>query len=217
MKLEKVLIPNYTIREEKLNSISHAIGIALSICGMILGIWEAILHSSKWGIVSMVVYGASLIILYSASTLYHASKGTPKKLFRILDHCCIFLLIAGTYTPYCLVVLRENGGMEILILQWVMALIGILFNAIDLKKYNVLSMICYLTMGWCIIFSFSTLIEKLGWAGVTLLLLGGIFYTIGAILYGIGKSKKYFHFVWHICILIASVLQFLSILLFVIR
>lgn len=217
MKLSDVTIPNYSRNEEFLNSLSHAIGIGLSIAAMVLGIVYAAIYSDIWGIVSMAVYGGSLVLLYTMSTLYHGFVGTPKKVFRILDHCSVFVLIAGTYTPCTLLALKGTLGWILFAFVWICSIIGIILNAINLKKYAKISMVCYLLTGWIIIFSFSPLLQSIGMQGAMLLLAGGIAYTIGAILYGIGGKVPYFHSIWHFCILIGSVLQYLAILLFVIK
>ena len=161
-----------------------------------------------------------MIILYTMSSIYHglSPRLKAKKVFRILDHCSIFLLIAGSYTPFALCTLREYDlatGWIIFAVIWIMAILGITLNAIDLKKYKVFSMICYLAMGWCIIVKINLLPALLGIKGFILLLAGGIVYTIGAILYGIGKKRKYIHSVFHIAICIGNLLQFLCILLYV--
>ena len=149
------------------------------------------------------------------SCLYHALKrNNAKRIFRIIDHCSIYLLIAGTYTPVVLLTLPPALGWTIFGIVWAMAILGIVLNAIDLKKFKVISMILYLVMGWCIIFSFKTLWNTMNHIGIYLLLLGGIIYTLGAILYGIGKKKKYMHSMFHIFCLIASVCFFLAIYLY---
>ena len=162
-----------------------------------------------------------MVILYTMSSIYHglSPKVKGKKVLQVLDHCTIFLLIAGSYTPFALCTLREydvKTGWIIFGVIWAVAILGIVLNAIDLKKYKVFSMICYLAMGWCIIIKINVLPTLLGIEGFILLLLGGIVYTLGAIFYGIGRNHKYIHTVFHICVLLGSFLQFLCILLYVI-
>ena len=162
-----------------------------------------------------------MILLYTMSSIYHGLKPntTAKKVFQVLDHCSIFLLIAGSYTPFALCTLREYDvatGWTIFAIIWLFAIVGIILNSIDLKRYKVFSMICYLVMGWCIIFKINILPGLLGNVGFALLVAGGIIYTIGAILYGIGKKKKYIHSIFHLCIFFASLLHFLCILLYVV-
>ena len=145
-------------------------------------------------------------------------KRKAKKVFQVLDHCSIYLLIAGSYTPFALCTLREYStalGWTIFGVIWFVAILGIILNSIDIKKFRVFSMICYLVMGWCIVFKINLLPELLGTAGFVLLLLGGLAYTIGAILYGLGKKHKYMHSVFHLFILLGSLLQFFTILLYV--
>lgn len=154
------------------------------------------------------------------SSIYHGLKPEmfSKKVFQILDHCSIFLLIAGSYTPFCLTIFREYDpllGWGIFAIIWIMAIIGIVLNSIDIKKFKVFSMICYLAMGWCIIFTANLLPELLGKNGLILLVAGGIAYSLGAILYGLGKKHKWMHSIFHLFILLGSLLQFLCILIYV--
>ena len=190
-------LPNYTKGEEIFNAVSHIVGGAFGIFALIIGIIIAYLHSNSYGLVSMIIYGISMILLYTMSSIYHfLRKNKAKKLFRIFDHCTIFLLIAGTYTPYCLVTLREAGawGWSILSIVWAFAILGIIFNAINMHKpiIKVLSMICYLAMGWCVIIAIVPLLENLSRAGFAWLLAGGLMYTIGAIFYLLGSKKNIF-------------------------
>jgi hemolysin III len=151
------------------------------------------------------------------STLYHSFKiNNAKRIFRIIDHCSIFLLIAGTYTPYVLLVLPASLGWSIFGIIWICAIIGIILNSIDLGKYKKISMILYLIMGWMIIFSFDKLLSNMDIKGIYLMLTGGILYTLGAIFYAIGKKKKYIHSLFHIFVLAASICFFFSIFLYVI-
>lgn len=180
----------------------------------------ASMHNNVYGIISGAIFGVTMIILYTMSSIYHglSPKIKGKKVMQVLDHCSIFLLIAGSYTPFTLCVLRENNplvGWLIFGIIWSMAVLGIVLNSIDLKKYKRFSMICYLVMGWCIIVKMPVLPSLIGKAGCILLVTGGIIYTIGAVLYGIGKKHKYMHSVFHLCICIGSLLHFLCILLYV--
>ena len=215
-------LPNYTKGEEIFNAVSHIVGGAFGIAALVLGIIFAVIHSNGFGIASMIVYGISMIILYTMSSLYHfLPRGKAKKVFRILDHCTIFILIAGTYTPYCLVALKSlypTLGWVLFGIVSALSTIGIIFNAINMhsKTVKTLSMICYLGEGWCVIFAVDKLIKVITWSGFSLLLAGGIIYTIGAIFYGIGKKKKYIHSVFHLFCLFGTILQFLSILFYVI-
>jgi len=217
-KLSDRVLPSYTKGEEIFNMVTHILGAVLGIVATVLC---PIFASSGYGIVSGVIFGVSLIILYTMSSIYHglSPKLKAKKVFQILDHCAIFILIAGSYTPFALCPLRiENPaiGWTIFGVIWGITILGITLNSIDLKNFKVFSMICYLVMGWCIIFRIHTLPSLITPAGFTLLLLGGIIYTLGAILYGIGKKHKYIHSMFHICVFIASLLHFFCILLYVV-
>ena len=219
-KLADRVLPAYTKGEEIFNMTSHIVGAGFGFVAMILCIIVAIIHKNIYGIVSGIIYGITVILLYTMSSIYHglSPKLKGKKVLQVLDHCSIFLLIAGSYTPFALCSLREYDnltGWTIFAIIWILAIIGIILNAIDLKRYKVFSMICYLLMGWCIIIKVHVLPELLTMTGFILLLLGGIVYTIGAILYGIGKKHKYIHSIFHLFILLATILQFLTIILFV--
>ena len=221
IKLSDRVLPTYTKGEEIFNMISHIVGGALGIVAMVLCIIFAAVRHNVYGVVSSVIYGITMIVLYTMSSIYHGLKpnSKAKKVFQILDHCSIFLLIAGSYTPFALCTLRQYDtatGWAIFGIIWGMAVLGIVLNAIDLKRYKIFSMICYLVMGWCIIVKINILPELLGKAGFLLLVLGGVIYTIGAILYGIGKKKKYMHSIFHLCIFFASLLHFLCIVLYVV-
>ena len=161
-----------------------------------------------------------MILLYTMSSIYHGLKPEKfsKKVFQVLDHCSIFLLIAGSYTPFCLCTFREYNtalGWTIFGIIWAIAILGIALNSIDIKKYKVFSMICYLGMGWCIIFTANLFPKLLGVGGTVFLVAGGIIYSLGAILYGLGKKHKWMHSIFHLFILLGSLLQFFCILLYV--
>lgn len=213
-------LPTYTKGEEIFNMTSHIVGGALGIVATVLCIVFAAVHGNGYGVVSGAIYGITMILLYTMSSIYHGlnPNGKAKKVFQVLDHCSIFLLIAGSYTPFALVSIRENdplAGWIIFGVIWVLAILGIVLNSIDLKRYKVFSMICYLAMGWCIIVKASLLPQILGTTGLVLLVSGGIVYTVGAIFYGFGKKCKYMHSIFHLFILLGSLLQFLCILLYV--
>ena len=221
VKLSDRILPKYTKGEEIFNMTSHIVGAALGVVAMVLCIIFAAIRHNAYGVVSSVIYGITMIVLYTMSSIYHGLKPDTKakKVFQVLDHCSIFLLIAGSYTPFALCTLREydtTTGWVIFAVIWFMAFLGIILNSIDLKRYKVFSMICYLVMGWCIIVKINVLPALLGNVGFGLLVAGGIVYTIGAILYGVGKKKKYMHSMFHLCIFFASLLHFLCILLYVV-
>lgn len=217
-KLKDRILPNYTLGEEIFNMVTHILG---SVLGIVATVLCPIFASNAYGVVSGVIFGVSLILLYTMSSIYHglSPKLEAKKIFQILDHCAIFLLIAGSYTPFSLCSLREYNpaiGWTIFGIIWGITILGITLNAIDLKNFKIFSMICYLIMGWCIIVKINILPELIGIKGFSLLLAGGIIYTLGAILYGIGKKHKYIHSMFHICVFAASLLHFFCILLYVI-
>ena len=219
-KLRDRILPKYTKGEEIFNMTSHIVGGALGIVALVLCVVFAAVHGNGYGVVSGAIYGITMVILYTMSSIYHGlnPKRKAKKVFQVLDHCSIYLLIAGSYTPFALCTLREYSsalGWTIFGVIWFVAILGIILNSIDIKKFRVFSMICYLVMGWCIVFKINLLPELLGTAGFVLLLLGGLAYTIGAILYGLGKKHKYMHSVFHLFILLGSLLQFFTILLYV--
>lgn len=216
--MKKVTIPKYTLGEELVNSISHGIGILLGITALVLTVISSAKNHNTIGVVSSCIYGSTMIVMYSISCIYHAlsPKLKAKKVLRVLDHCDIYLFIAGCYTPYCLSLIGGVIGWIIFFIIWLIATIGILLNAIDLEKFQIPSVIIYLLMGWLIIFSYNSIKKVLPTPGLILLVTGGVFYTIGAILYVIGAKRKYFHSIFHFFVLIGSILQFLSILIYVV-
>ena len=219
-KLADRILPSYTKGEEIFNMVSHIVGGVAGIVTIVLCSIFGAIRGNTYGVVSGVIFGVSMIFLYTMSSLYHGLKpnSNSKKVFQILDHCAIFILIAGSYTPFALCTLREYStslGWVIFGVIWGFAVLGITLNAIDLKKYKVFSMICYLAMGWCIIVRGDLLPRLLGINGFALLLAGGIVYTIGAILYGIGKKRKYVHSVFHLSVFLGNLLHVLCVLMYV--
>ncbi|MDD3895499.1 MAG: hemolysin III family protein, partial [Bacilli bacterium] len=198
-KIKDRILPNYTKGEEIMNMVTHIIGGVIGIVALILCIIFSCLHKDGYALAGSIVFGISMILLYTTSSIYHGlspKKSTAKKVFQVLDHCTIFILIAGTYTPILLTGIRIHSpalAWSLFGILWGVAILGIIFNSIDIKRYKKFSMICYLAMGWCIIITAKDIVSILGVPAVTLLLAGGIAYTIGAILYGIGSKKKYFH------------------------
>ena len=191
-KKNKIPVPKYSLSEELINAISHGIGAALSIAGLVLCIVMSAKHHNAAAVVSSVIYGTMLILLYTISTLYHSFKSTckAKKVFRVFDHCSIFLLIFGCYTPFTLVTLHGTVGWVIFSVNLFITILGVTLNAINLEKFKVLSMICYLLMGWLILFAFKDIYNALDRTGLILLASGGVVYTIGAIIFGLGKKIK---------------------------
>ena len=219
-KLADRQMPVYTKGEEIFNMVSHIVGGAMGILAIVLCAVFAGLNGDVYGVVSGCIFGATMLVLYTSSSIYHGLKPETfsKRVFQVIDHCTIFILIAGTYTPIALCAIREVNtavGWTLFGVIWGLAIIGIIFNSIDLKKYKKFSMICYLVMGWLIIVKMGTLIDAVGMAGFWYLLSGGIAYTIGAVCYGLTK-KKWMHSVFHVFCIIGSVLHFLFILFFII-
>ena len=212
----RIMIPKYTLGEELINAISHGVGALCGITALVLCIVKSCNPLDGFKLASSIVFGLSVTLLYLMSCLYHSLKvNKAKRVFRVIDHCTIFLLIAGTYTPFTIVSLRDTSGWWIFGIIWAMAVLGVVLNAVSLKKFAKLSVACYLIMGWMIVFSFNTLVEALAPTAITLLISGGVAYTIGAILYGIGSKKKYFHSIFHFFCLIGSALHFFAIYLYV--
>lgn len=219
-KLADRVLPYYTRGEEIFNMVTHIIGGALGIVTIVLCVIMAACHRNVYGIVTGSIYGFTMLLLYTISSLYHGLKPntTAKKVFQILDHCTIYILIAGSYTPIALCTIREidpASGWWIFGIIWFSAVLGITLNAIDLKSTKIFSMISYLIMGWCIVFKFNLLLQAMQKGGIIFLVAGGIAYTVGAIFYGFGKKVKYFHSIFHIFIFIGSLLQFFCILFYV--
>lgn len=215
MSLAEKKLPDYTLGEELCNSITHGVGALLSIAALVLCVVQGARTGSAIAVVSAVIYGVSLIILYCNSTIYHALKrNKAKKVMRIIDHCSIYFLIAGSYTPYTLVVLRkasEGWGWAIFGIVWGVGILGIVLNSISLERFKIISMVCYIAMGWSIIIAFKPLTTVFTGPGLYLLIWGGVAYTIGAVLYGIGAKVKYIHSLFHVFVVAGSVLHFFSI------
>ncbi len=218
-KLSDRTLPDYTKAEEIMNMVTHIVGGGFGVLALTLCVIVSALHKNVWGIVGGSIYGASMIALYTMSSVYHGLKaGMGKKVMQVLDHCTIYFLIAGTYTPILLCSIRvvsPGWAWSLFGIVWGLAAMATVFTAIDLKKYSVLSMICYIGMGWCIVIAAKTAIEAIPFPGLMWLLAGGISYTIGAILYGLGKKIRYMHSVFHIFVLLGSILQFICIIFYV--
>lgn len=220
-KLSERKLPDYTKGEEIFNMVTHIVGGGVGIAALALSVIFAAIRGNVYGVVSCAVYGASMIILYAMSSVYHGLKPElmAKKVFQIIDHCSIFLLIAGTYTPIALCSLREYDiklGWIIFGVIWCVAALGIVLNSIDIKAYSKFSAACYLIMGWCIVLAWKPTAHMLTNGGIALLLSGGICYTIGALFYYFLKKKRYMHSVFHMFVVFGSILHFLCILFYVI-
>ena len=213
-------LPDYTRAEERFNMISHIVGGGMGIAATVLCVVAAALEGNGYGVVSGAIFGGSMVALYTISSVYHGLHGgTGKKVMQILDHCTIYFLIAGTYTPFCLCTIRQHNpalGWGTFGLIWALAVVGIVLNAIDLKRFQKVSMVLYLGMGWCMILTGKLIVELLGGAGFALLVGGGVAYTVGAVFYGLGHKRRYIHSVFHLFCLVGSALHILCILFYVI-
>ena len=213
------VLPPYSRGEEIFNMVTHIVGGAIGICAVVACVITAVIRGNVWGIVSGSIYGASIIILYAMSSIYHGlMMSTAKKVFQILDHCTIFILIAGTYTPILLGRFREMYPKDAWIMFgiiWAVAIVGIVLNSIDLKAFKKFSLVCYLAMGWLMVFRFRNFLNAYSAAFFVYILAGGVAYTIGAIFYMFGRKKKFIHSVFHIFTDIATVLHLIGILLYV--
>lgn len=219
-KLKDRILPNYTKGEEIFNMVTHIVGGGIGVVALISCIILSAIKGNVLAIISSAIYGVSLIALYSMSSIYHGlRKGTAKKVMQVLDHCTIYFLIAGTYTPILLCSIIKVSllwAIIILVLVWSLTALATTLTAIDLKKYRVFSMICYICMGWCIILAADVTVKALHTNALVLLLSGGISYTLGAILYGIGSKIKYFHSIFHIFVVLGSLLHYFCIIFYVI-
>jgi len=218
-KLCDRVLPDYTKGEEIFNTISHTAGAVFGIVALLTCLFVSIRNQSILSIVSSSIYGLSLILLYTMSSVYHGlPKGMAKKVLQVIDHCTIYLLIAGTYTPVMLCSVRKvspRWAWTILGLVWGCAIIAAVFTAIDLKKYAKFSMFCYIGMGWCVVLAIKPTLQAVPMNGILWLLFGGISYTVGAILYGLGKKHRYMHSIFHLFVVAGSILQYISILFYI--
>lgn len=217
-KLSERMLPNYSKGEEIMNMVTHIIGGALGIVALVLCVIRAAIHHNVYGVVSSAIYGASMIALYTVSSVYHGLRpNMGKRVMQVIDHCTIYFLIAGTYTPMALSAIRPVYpvlGWSLFGFEWALTAVAVTLTAIDLRKFRVFSMICYIGMGWAVIPFAKQTLEVLGMTGFILLLSGGIAYTIGAVMYGIGSKKKWMHSVFHIFVFLGSLLQFFSVLFY---
>ena len=208
--------PRYSFGEEIAHSLTHGIGAVLSIAGLVILVTFAAMRGNAWHVVSSAIFGATLIFLYTASTLYHSiTHPDAKKVLRVLDHSAIFLLIAGTYTPFTLVTLRGGWGWTLFVLIWGLALVGIVYKITASKRFRLLSVLLYLGMGWLVLVAIKPMVTSVAVPGLVLLLAGGLFYTLGLIFF-VWKQLPYSHAVWHLFVLAGSVCHFFAVLLYVI-
>ena len=214
-KLADRILPTYSHAEETMNTITHIIGGVLGILALVLCVLRSVEHGNVGGVIASAIYGVSMIVLYTMSSVYHGLRpGMGKKVMQVLDHCTIYLLIAGSYTPVMVCAMTPQCpliGRGVLGAVWFLAILAATLTAIDLKAFKVFSMICYIAMGWCIVLFIPQLLQVMSHQGFALLLSGGICYTIGAVLYGIGKRHPWMHTVFHVFVVLGSLLQFLCI------
>ena len=217
-KLADRQLPNDSTGEEIMNTVTHIVGGAMGVAALTMCVMLAVQNRNIYGVIGSSIYGFCMIALYSVSSVYHGLRpGMGKKVMQVIDHCTIYFLICGTYTVIALSAIRPiypKLGWLLLGFEWIMAIIATVLTAIDLKQYRVFSMICYIGMGWAIIPFAKVVMQVLTKPGFYLLLAGGIAYTIGAVLYGIGSKKKWMHSVFHIFVDIGSLLQFLCVAMY---
>lgn len=219
-KLVDRKLPNYSIAEERFNYISHIVGGVVGVMALISCVIISSWKHDLMGISTSIIYGITMVLLYCMSSIYHGLRDSiAKRVFQVLDHCAIYILIAGTYTPIALCCIREVNpkiGWGLFIFEWSMAVIAIIFNAIDLKQYEVFSMICNLVMGWGVVVVLPLAMKALTLGGFIYILVGGILYTIGAVLYGLGiKKRSYMHCIFHIFVLLGTIAQLIGIIFYV--
>lgn len=205
-KRRKMGLPRYSLGEEIFSAVSHGVSALAAVAALVLLL--VFCEKTPLKVVSVSIYGATMILLYTVSTLYHSlGLNKAKVVFRSLDHCTIFLLIAGTYTPITLVCLGGARGWVLFGVVWGAAVLGVVLNAVSVERFKIVSMVCYLAMGWVVVFAMKPLLAHISAVGFWCLLAGGLCYTFGAILYGVGKKIPYIHSVFHLFVLAGSVLH----------
>ena len=216
--MSKLTVPKYTLGEEITNSITHGLGVLFGVTILVLTIIMAAHNHNAVGVVAASIYGVSMIVMFLMSCLYHAMSPRigAKKVFRVIDHCDIYLFIAGSYTPFCISLIGGATGWTLFGIIWGCAILGVLLNSINLEKFKYISIALYLIIGWMVIISFNSLYNAIPTKGLILLLTGGIIYTLGAILYGLGKKVRYMHSVFHLFVLAGCIIQSFSILFYAI-
>ncbi len=211
-------LPTYSRGEELANMITHIAGGGIGIVALALCVIRSVLRGNAWGISSSAVYGAAMVAMFTVSSVYHGmAPNLGKKVMQVIDHCTIYFLIAGTYTVIVLSALRPvypRLAWGLFAFEWAVALLAATFTAIDLKKYEVFSMICYIGMGWAVIPFWRQVLQVLTLPGFLLLLFGGIAYTIGSVLYGLGVRRKWMHSVFHVFVDLGALLQFFAVLFY---
>ncbi len=207
--------PAYTLAEELAHAITHGVGLALSVAGLIVLVVAAVRYGSVWHIVGCSIFGAALVLTYTASTLYHSLPSQyGKSIFQRLDHSAIFLLIAGTYTPFTLVTLRGPWGWSLLSTVWAVAIFGIGLQFTSFRWKRVVSIILYVALGWVVVVAIKPMMAAIATGGLLLIALGGIVYTVGIVFYGM--KRRYAHAVWHVFVMAGSALHFFAVFKFVV-
>ena len=211
------IVKHYSPLEESINIVSHALGLLLSVVALVFLIIKSSIHGNVWHIVSFTVYGASLIILYAASTSYHRAKDpTIRKHLKVFDHAAIYVLIAGSYTPYALVTLNGKAGWMLFAASWGVAIIGIILKLFFTGRFTLVSTLAYVLMGWMVVFVLDPLVENLSSQGLYYLIAGGVSYTVGALIYAIHKIK-FNHAIFHVFVLLGSFFHFISVYFYVLE
>jgi hemolysin III len=200
---------------ERFNVISHLLGAIAAFTGLVMLVVLAARQGDVWKIISFSIYGASLVLVYTFSTLYHGLEGKAKELFAELDHHAIYILIAGTYTPFTLVTLRGSWGWLIFGIVWSLAALGSLLELLSKKEQRILPVVIYLLMGWIILIALRPLLQVMSMKGFVWLLSGGLFYSVGVVFYALDDRVRYFHNIWHIFVLAGSICHYLTVLFFV--
>ena len=205
-------LPDYTKAEEVFHAVSHLMGALFGIVAMLICLKRS---TDLWAYIGSTIYGGALVLLYAMSGIYHGlPKGTSKKVLQVLDHCTIYLLIAGTYTPILFCAIRPVSQVcawVLFALVWGCAVVGGVLTAIDVERFDKLALTCYIAMGWCIVMAAPTAIRAISLPGLLWLLAGGIAYTTGAVFYAVGKNRRWMHGIFHVFVLAGSILQFISI------
>ncbi len=217
-RLEQIADPKntrqFTLAEENFHAVTHAVGSGLSIIGLVILVVLAVRNGDIYQVISFSIFGASLVALYLSSTLYHGvQEPRAKRIFKIFDHSAIYLLIAGSYTPFLLVGMRGSTGWTLLVIVWLIALTGITMKVLFIDRFQVLSVIAYLLMGWLCVFAFREMVASIPVGGILWLAAGGMLYTIGVIFYALQKIP-YMHTVWHFFVLGGSLCHYLAVLFF---
>ncbi len=201
---------------EKFNAWTHLVGALLALAGAVLLLWQAIPGGDGWKIFAVAVYGATLVLLYSISTLYHSVRGRAKRVLRKLDHLSIYLLIAGSYTPFCLITLRGPWGWSLFGIIWSLAAIGMLQEIKPRSEARVMSLVIYAVMGWIVLVAIRPLLENLGIAGFVWLAAGGVLYTVGIVFFAFDGRFRHWHGIWHLFVIAGSLMHYIAILFYVV-